>query len=171
MKNFKIRIFLCALLSLATLALTLTPPKAQAQWANGYAPITLIGGGTNNIAAGSSGVATTNVYTNLTMVVNRSEYFTLGVNYNFTAAPVGATPTIVLRLQRSFDGSHWESQFGGSGPGATGFHVFTINGATNDCTAMTNLTAAGTAFYRIVAIENTNSAPVTNLTVVYGVKR
>lgn len=164
MKNF-FAILIATVICLAAL------PQAKAQYQSGYALTTLISGGTNNIAAGSGGVAATNQYTNLVMVANRSEYLVFGAKYNFHAAPVGGTPSLTFRIQRSIDGSNWESQYGGSTFGATGFHVFTANGATNACVAITNLTVAGMPYFRIVAVENTNSAVVTNLTVWYGVKR
>ena len=115
-------------------------------------------GGTNNISA-----TATNTYTNLWW--DASGYTTVGfaVNYNFTLAPVGVTPSVPFLIQRSIDNTNWESQ----GP----LLVFTANGATNNCTALTNFTVGGTPFYRIFAAQNTNSAAVTNLQISVSLKR
>lgn len=135
-------------------ALALMP--ARAQWA-GYSDI--LAGGTNfvpNVA--------TNTYTNLTAYVDatRQEYVAIGLQYKFHTAPVGATPSVTMRLQRSFDGTNWES---------TAQHVLLANGVTNTCTWFTNLHSQGIPYYRLQTVENTNSAVITNVFLWYGTKK
>ena len=84
------------------------------------------------------------------------------VKYNFFTAPVGATPSVTIRLQRSLDNSNWETNT---------LHVLLANGSTNACIWVTNITAAGIPYWRVYTIENTNSAVLTNFSLTYGTKR
>lgn len=142
-------------LSLATLAFAVSTPAQQYER---YAYTTILSGGTNNVAVNS-----TNTYNSGAITTTLQEYLPLAITYTFHTAPVGATPSVTVRLARSIDNSNWES----SGP----LHVFLANGATNTCTALTNITAGGLAYWRINTIENTNSAVITNIIVRYGTKR
>jgi hypothetical protein len=154
-QKFSVRLLLSAL-ALAVFALLVTPPAAEAQYVgNGFD--TIVNGGTNNIAAGA-----TNVYTNSIISPVKSEYLAVGVGYNFTVAPIGVTPTATLRLQRSLDGSNWES---------TPFHVLSPNGATNSVVWVTNFVIGASQYFRVSGVENTNSSAITNFTIWYALKR
>lgn len=147
---------------LAAVALAL--PAFSAQYES-YTTVTLISGGTNNVAAGAAGVAATNLYTGIGPIrTPYSEYLPLQISYNFHAAPVGTLPTVLFKFQRSVDGSNWESH--------TNLLTLTVSPVvTNSIVWVTNLTVAGYANLRLHSVENTNSAVLTNLTVKYGIKR
>lgn len=148
---------LAAVALLAGACALLAPAGAHAQQYFGFGSTTLITGGTNNIAAGA-----TNVYTNVVISPTRSEYLAFSVNYNFTVAPIGVTPTVTLRLQRSLDNSNWE---------ATPAVILSPNGATNNVVWVTNIVAGSVPYYRVSGVENTNSSAVTNFALLWGVKR
>jgi hypothetical protein len=157
--NYFNSIFMTAVLAAA--AFVFLPAPAEAQQFTGYAYQQILGLGTttNNVAA-----TATNTYqaNSGVIVATRQEYLPVAVKYSYHAAPVGGTPSVVLRLERSVDNSNWET---------TPFHVLTASGATNTCTWMTNLTVGGMPYFRISTIENTNSAVITNLQFYYGLKR
>lgn len=142
-------------------AVTMTIAPAVAQYEVGGLTTCVTGDGvvTNFVPA-----VTTNTYgTNSGMIsANRQEYLPITVQYTFFTAPVGSTPTVKVRLGRSLDQIHWES---------VPFDVLTVTGATNTTTWITNITCAGIPFYRVEAIENTNSAVITNIGVWFGTKR
>ena len=144
--------------------LILLSPILRADW-SGTKVFVIADGTTNVVAAGTGGVASTNYLTNITQTIDcsRADTFSLAVTHNFHAAPVGVTPSLTLRLKRSMDGTNWESQ----GP----FFIFTACGATNNCTSVTNFTVGALPFWQVYAVENTNSAIVTNLAVSAGVKK
>lgn len=149
---------LLKLLTLGVLACVAFVASAPAQQYERYAYTTVLSGGTNNVALNS-----TNTYNTGAITTTLQEYLPIQIKYKFHEAPVGATPSVTVRLQRSLDNSNWES----SGP----LHVLLANGATNTCTWVTNINCAGIPYWRISTIENTNSAVITNVTVLYGTKR
>lgn len=113
----------------------------------------LMAGGTNNIAA-----STVRNYTNSIPVTRGSQFALMGVA---TAVSSGATSNAFLTIDRSVDGSNWE----------LGVHRLPI--AINGTTALpssTNWSVGAYGFYRVRAIENTNTVALTNLTIKYSVK-
>lgn len=148
MSKFKSLLLLCVLCASAL--------NSQAQWANGFAVTTIMNGGTNVVGL------TTNTYNAGVLTANRSEHLAIAVQYTFFAAPVGVTPTVILRLNRSLDGSNWETAVP---------IILTMSGATNTCTWVTNVVVGSVPYLRLQSIENTNSAVLTNVFLWAGVKR
>src|SRR5438045_2215950 len=134
-----VRLFsLAAIALLAGAGALLVPASAQAQQYLTYGNSTILngtnGGSTTNVAA-----TATNTYTTATVLsVPRSEHIGVGVRYDYLAAPVGVTPTVVFRLQQSLDNSNWET---------VPSYVLSANGGTNaGFTWVTNMTVKGTGY-------------------------
>lgn len=148
--------------AVVAVAAVFLPAAVEAQQFTGYAYQQILGAGTttNNVAN-----AATNTYeaNSGLIAATRQEYLPIALKYSFHTAPVGGTPSVTVRLQRSLDNSNWES--------AAPLHVLLANGATNTCTWVTNFNVGGMPYFRIATIENTNSAVITNIQVYYGLKR
>lgn len=117
---------------------------------------TALNGGTNNIAATS-----TSNY-NYLVVATRSEY----IPFQFSAALISGGTTlsnVFLNFQKSLDNSIWD----------TNYIVYTAQLGTNPLTScfVTNFTAAGVGYYRLVSIQNTNAVALTNVSFSYAIKR
>lgn len=161
MTKFKHLCALRASVVLFTLAFALFAVSSQAQQYNTWATnMTRFNGGTNTVALNS----TSAVFTTQGVIDAKfSEYVALGFYYNFLIAPVGGTPTVIARFQRSVDNVNWES--------ATNMVVLTMSGLTNGNTWVTNINMGSFRGLRLSTIENTNSTALTNVTLYYAIKR
>lgn len=118
---------------------------------------TSFSGGTNVVGL------TTNSYTTQFIADSKlSEYVGITFKYTFFAAPVGVTPTVIARYQRSQDSTNWETAVP---------IVATMSGATNSVVWHTNIFVGASRYLRLNAIENTNSTVLTNVTLWWNIKR
>jgi hypothetical protein len=127
--------------------------SAQAQYTrNGV--VTLLAGGTNNIAATS-----TNTYTEA-IDVGRNPGICLLTSF---AGRDAGELVVTLVLKRSLNGSTLED--------AQTYRVAVTASGTATVRAMTNLTVGFEQFLVLTAVENLNTNAITNLVVQYGYKR
>lgn len=118
-----------------------------------YIPMTV--NATNALAATS-----TNSYTTQ-LVMDAQKYKEVGIAVSLKLTGAGTTP-VIFSVQESLDGSTWAT---------TPKHVFSVTPAgTAERNVVTNITANAVGYFRISAIQNDNSAAVTNLSVVYSLK-
>jgi len=113
--------------------------------------VTVLDGGTNNVAA-----TTTNTYN---VAITPAKANNLAVMYQFKLTSSGTSATAAT-FQRSVDNSTWESAF--SLPGtAAGTTVVTVT---------TNIPTGAYGYYRLNTVTNGNANAMTNVTVKYSVK-
>lgn len=122
----------------------------------GAQSVTLISGGTNNVAG-----VTTNTY-NLLIDSTKQENVAVAISFSLSA---GGTSNIIFGLQRAHDGTIVDT--------ANTANITIAANGTNPVYVVTNIATAGAPFIRLATVANTNSAPssVTNLTVKYYVKK
>lgn len=140
---FRVLMLVC----LALIALALTP-TAHAQFRDTAVVIT------NQVPATTTNTSPGTAVIDATRVKDVSVQWTL----RLTGAGTTAIPFVV---QRSVDGSNW----------ATAFSISVTPSGTNWATVITNINAQAIPYYRVYSIQNDNASAITNLAVVYGVKR
>lgn len=107
----------------------------------------MLTGGTNNVSA-----TTTNTYTQPAFF---SRTGNLGIGMHLKLDGAGTT-AVVLRLDRSVDGTNWVTG------GAVNRYVLTPAGTTT-VGLVTNVTVGGVRFWRPGTLENDNATAITNL--------
>ena len=136
MKNLSKLIALAALALLAFVLLI--PVTAQAQATPVYFSNTLLSGSTVTNS-------TTRTY-NLT--IDARKQTTVGLMVSFALTGGAETGNIVVTLQRSIDGSTWES---------TGTTITTAANGTNTVSLVTAVASNGAGYIRLATIQNANT--------------
>lgn len=124
--------------------------------ASAQTPVTVLDGGTNNIAA-----STLKSVTNSSIVLGRFPGGNTAVAASYVLDGAG-TSAVTFVFERSVDGSTWDS--------AT---TYTLAGNANGTARVantTNFVIDGFPYLRVKTMQNTNSASVTNLTLKYTIK-
>jgi hypothetical protein len=145
--NFTMNLKLLAV-ALVAFCVSFTP-LCQAQPTG---PVTVLNGGTNNVAA-----ATTNTYA-LSYAISEVDNVGVQISLAGTAATPGAH-TATFRFSKSMNGTTYET---------TPSQVFSLTpNGTNVVCLVTNITAPSAALLKLVSVENsnTNTIPLTNITV------
>lgn len=142
--------------ALIILSLCASVATSSAQYVRGSSQTTVMDGGTNNVAN-----LATNTYAAGVIDATQQDHVAVALKYSFHAAPAGGTPAIVFRFASSVDGTIYET---------TPKWVITCSGATNTCIVITNLSTYAYPYLRLSTIENTNSAVITNVSIVYNIK-
>jgi hypothetical protein len=117
--------------------------------AQSYGVVTVISGGTNNVAA-----TATNTYTLPVMNLRQDEQIGVAISFKM---PVAGNSNCTVRFARSLNGTTWET---------TPSLVVTAT-TTN---FVTNLTFGATGYLRPATVENVNIVALTNVTVSYSIK-
>lgn len=108
---------------------------------------TMVSGGTNNVAA-----TTTNTYTG-PIFEQRTGNLSIGMCLALDGA---GTTGVVLKLDRSVDGTNWVAG------GAVNRYLLTP-AATATVMLATNVSVGAVRFWRVGSVENDNATAVTNL--------
>jgi len=132
--------------ALLTLLLLCVSTMANAQ---SYGVVTLISGGTNNVAA-----AATNTYTVPVMRLLQDEQIGVFVSFKM---PVAGNSNCTVRFARSLNGTTWET-------------TPSLVVAATTTNFITNLTFGATGYLRPSTVENVNAVALTNVTVSYSIK-
>lgn len=126
---------------------------ARAQYQNGSV-VTVLPGGTNNVAATATNTLTSDI------VVNRSNGVGIFVSAKALAAHTG---TVIFVFKRGVDSAAIENY--------ETFRVALTCAGTATVNLYTNLTLGHEQFIRLAAVENVTGVAVTNVTVKAAIKR
>jgi len=140
------------ILIVALLALACARSQAQVR----YSLVTLLAGGTNNV-----GAPATNSYS---LPINCTAQTEVPLLFKLTCSGTNSY-NVGFFLSRSVDGTNWDSS-------TAPIQIPVAANGTNSVLLSTNLVVGAMGWLRLDTVANTNDASyVTNLVVVYGIKR
>lgn len=146
-------LFCIALIGFAAAAFTF---DASAQ--SSYGEVSLLAGGTNNIAA-----AQTNTYSGKLVSAKLGDEVGLFVSLKGVAATPGV-PVATFVFDKSLDGVNFPTDTGNR------FSFDVLLSGTSERSVVTNLNLGAIGFLRLREIRSTNSVALTNITVTAAVK-